>query len=111
MKTITSKVAAYAVANEILKIVNAFGEITWNHITFEKVDGCKIRVTGSSWNYQSEMNAMMNEMYPSALADLVLYPERRMINDVIRTHFQGNAHAAQRVADKLEAWRDQIKQR
>jgi hypothetical protein len=87
MKTINSKATAYAVANEILKIVNAFGATTWNCITFEKVDGRKVRVIGSAWNYQNEMNNKNNEMYPSVLAELVLYPERRMINDVIRTHF------------------------
>lgn len=88
MKTITSKATAYTVANEILATVNAFEKVTWNCMTFEKVDGNKVKVTGSAWNCQSKMNNINNEMYPSVLADLVLYPERRMVNDVIKTHFK-----------------------
>ena len=90
MKTITSKQTANEAATEILKIVNAFGKVTWNCMTFEKVDGSKIKVTGSAWNYKvNSHDGTMCEMYPSVLADLVLFPERKMVNDVIRTHYTG----------------------
>ena len=44
MRTITSKQTANEAAAEILKIINAFGKVTWNCMTFEKVDGSKIKV-------------------------------------------------------------------
>lgn len=81
-RTIKSHLDAYEVAKALEESLAVGESVTWNCVTFRRLDEDYFSVSG----YVSDrLLDGSGRFVPSELADVVLFPERRQFNDYIRS--------------------------
>jgi hypothetical protein len=81
IEKIVSHHTAYIAALDLVSGMEIGDMVAPNAILIEKTDRYEVKISGSSYNYDTRQEEVT--MTTCEMADFVLYPERRRFNDAL----------------------------